>query len=57
MEADVDAALVLLLDAKSVISLKTVRALIETEILETPVLAKLEVDLNAYDALLLEVGT
>jgi hypothetical protein len=57
MEADVDAALVLLLDAKSVISLKTVRALIETEILETPALAKLEVNLNAYDALLLEVGT
>jgi hypothetical protein len=58
IEADVEAALVLLLTANKAITADAVKALVITATaVEVPELARPPVDLGAYDALLAEVGT
>jgi hypothetical protein len=58
IEADVEAALVLLLAASKAITADAVKLLVTTATaIEVPELARQPVDLGAYDALLAEVGT
>ena len=58
MEADVEAALALLLGADKVITVDGVKALVSSATaIEVPDLARQHVDFGAYDALLAEVGT
>ena len=59
LEADVEAALTLLLAEGKVITAATVKALVafSTTTIDVPDLAPQPVDLGAYDALLAEVGT
>ncbi len=58
MQADVEAALALLLSANEAITSDAVKALVVTSARPpVPAMAALEVDLGAYDALLAEVGT
>lgn len=58
IEADVEAALVLLLAANKAITADAVKVLVITATaIEVPELARPPVDLGAYDALLAEVGT
>lgn len=58
MEADVEAALALLLEASEVPNSARVKALMETRVeRRVPDLAPLEVDLRGYDALLTAVGS
>ncbi len=58
IEADVEAALVLLLAANKAITADAVKLLVITATaIEVPELARSPVDLGAYDALLAEVGT
>jgi hypothetical protein len=57
MEADVEAALSLLLADGKQITAAAVKALVATSTIDVPHLAPHAVDLGAYDALLAEVGT
>jgi len=58
MEAEVEAALALLLGADKVPTADAVKALVSTAVtIEVPDLARQAVDFGAYDALLAEVGT
>jgi len=57
-EADVEAALVLLLAGDKAVTADAVKVLVSmTTAIEVPDLARQPVDLGAYDALLAEVGT
>lgn len=56
-EADVEAALALLLADAAAISAATVKALIATPAIDIPELVPPAVDIGAYDALISEVGT
>lgn len=58
LEADVEAALALLLQQKLNVSCEAVKALVsDAQLVQPPELAPLNVDLSSYDDLLLEVGT
>lgn len=59
LEADVEAALALLLAEGSTITIETVKALVAERSTETsvPALEQLAIDLRAYDALIAEVAT